>query len=174
MITAFPLRDASGTIVSSAAIMDDITQRKQLERQLAQAQKLESIGQLAAGIAHEINTPIQFIGDNIQFLSDSFRELRGLLQSCQELLDSPRAGCVPEELVAAVKARTESADVDYLRSEIPKSIEQSMKGIGRITAILKAIREFSHPGSAEVVPVDLNRAVEGTILLSRDKRTNVA
>ncbi len=174
MITAFPLRDASGAIVSSAAIMDDITQRKQLERQLAQAQKLESIGQLAAGIAHEINTPIQFIGDNIQFLSDSFAELRGLLQSCQELLEPPAAGSVPEELVAAVKARTESADVDYLRSEIPKAIEQSMEGIGRIAAIVKAMREFSHPGSAEVVPVDLNRAVESTILVSRNEWKYVA
>ena len=174
MMTVSPLRDASGTIVSSAAIMNDITRQKQLERQLAQAQKLESIGQLAAGVAHEINTPIQFIGDNIQFLSDSFTDLDGLLLSYRELREAARAGTVPGDLLAAVEGREESADVDYLRSEIPKSIRQSMDGIGRIGAIVKAIREFSHPGSADKVAVDLNRAVESTALVSRNEWKYVA
>src|ERR1035437_9698705 len=104
--------------------MNDITRQKQLERQLAQAQKLESIGQLAAGVEHEINTPIQFIGHNIQFLSDSFTDLDGLLLSYRELREAARAGTVPGDLLAAVEGREESADVDYLRSEIPKSIRQ--------------------------------------------------
>jgi PAS domain S-box-containing protein len=174
MITASPLRNSSGAIVSMAAIMNDITQRKQLERQLAQAQRLESIGQLAAGVAHEINTPIQFIGDNIQFLNDSFAELEVLLMCYQELLEAARAGSVAPDLVAAVEGLVESADVEYLRAEIPKSIKQSMEGIGRIAAIVKAIREFSHPGSTEKVPVDLNSAVENTALVSRNEWKYVA
>ena len=169
IMTASPLRDASGAVVSAAAIMNDVTQRRRLERQLSQAQKLESIGQLAAGVAHEINTPIQFIGDNIQFLGDSFTEFDALLSSYQELRAAARAGTVPEDLLAAVEGREQSADVDYLRSEIPKSIGQSMEGIGRIATIVKAIREFSHPGSAEKAPVDLNGAVESTILVSRNE-----
>jgi PAS domain S-box-containing protein len=174
MMTASPLRDARGTIVSSAAIMSDITRQKQLERQLAQAQRLESIGQLAAGVAHEINTPIQFIGDNVQFLNDSFAELDRLLRGYQELLEAARTGSVRADLLAAVEGLLESADVGYLHSEIPKSIQQSMEGIGRIAAIVKAIREFSHPGSAEKVPVDLNRAVENTALVSRNEWKYVA
>ena len=174
MMTVSPLPDSSGAMVSVAAIMSDITQRKQLERQLAQGQKLESIGQLAAGIAHEINTPIQFIGDNVQFLSDSFAELDALLQSYQELREAARLGTVAGDLLAAVERREELAEVDYLRSEIPKSMKQSMEGIGRVAAIAKAIREFSHPGSSEKIPVDLNSAVESTALVSRNEWKYVA
>jgi signal transduction histidine kinase len=174
LVTGFPLRDSRGAVVSAAAIMSDITERKQLERQLAQAQKLESIGQLAAGVAHEINTPVQFIGDNIRFLEESFGDLDQLLAVYAGMREAARSGRIDEAVIAGVEAREALADVDYLREEIPKSIAQSAEGVERIAAIVKAIREFSHPGAAEKAPVDLNRAVETTTLVSRNEWKYVA
>ena len=140
----------------------DITERKTLEAQLVQAQKLESIGQLAAGIAHEINTPTQYVGDNIEFLQYAFDELEKLFDAYKKHLD-------PSEVSDA-----EEIDVDYLIEEIPRAITQSQEGIGRITSIVQAMREFSHPGTGEKKPVDINKAIESTITVSRNEWKYIA
>lgn len=127
-------------------IGQDVTERKILESQLSQAQKLESIGQLAAGIAHEINTPTQYVGDNIRFLQDSFTDLSGLLESYQELLDEAKAGPVAEDKIAGIEAVQEDVDLEFLLEEIPSAIAQSLEGIERVSGIVRAMKEFSHPG----------------------------
>jgi PAS domain S-box-containing protein len=91
----------------------DITERKQLEAQLALAQKMESIGQLAAGIAHEINTPAQYVGDNIRFLQDAFGDLEKLLRSYAQLFDANKAGTVTPALLSEVAKTIAAADLDY-------------------------------------------------------------
>ncbi len=159
-----------GFIVNSR----DITERKQLETQLAFAQKMESIGQLAAGIAHEINTPAQYVGDNIRFLQDAFCDLEKLLKSYEQLLDENKNETVAPALIAEIDATTAAVDLAYLMEEIPQAIQQSLQGIGRVTKIVQAMKEFSHPGTEEKVETDLNKAIETTLTVARNEWKYVA
>ena len=174
LVSYSPIRDASGKVVSYCSIAVDITERKLLERQLYQAQKLESIGQLAAGIAHEINTPIQYVGDNTRFLQDSFAKLDELLSVYERLLESVLGGTPSAPLAADVQALAAATRLSYIRSEIPQSIQDSLEGVSRVAEIVKAIKDFSHPGPLEKTAVDLNHAIESTILVSRNEWKYVA
>jgi len=171
--TCMPIRDrgkTSGAVVTFA----DITEQKRLQQQLAQAQKLESIGQLAAGIAHEINTPTQYIGDNIRFLRDAMTDLNEMLEDClrvAQVRDDPEA---LGEVADAIAAAADSADLEYLLEEIPKAICQSLEGVERVTKIVRSMKEFSHPGSDEKQAVDLNRALDSTLTVSRNEWKYVA
>jgi signal transduction histidine kinase len=152
----------------------DITQRKVMETHLAQAQKLESIGQLAAGIAHEINTPTQYIGDNTRFLQDVFRDLDGLLERYATLLQATKAGMVTEALIQDIETAETTIDVAYLREEIPQAIQQSLEGVERVATIVRAMKDFSHPGGEEKTAIDLNKAIESTITVARNEWKYVA
>ena len=134
--------------------------------QLLRAQKLESIGQLAAGIAHEINTPAQYLGDNIRFLKDSFADLAPLLEKTRELIDAADGGLESRAIAAELRDAFDTADVAYLSREIPRAIEQSIDGVARITKIVGAMKEFSHPGVTEMTEVDLNRVVENSVIVA--------
>jgi PAS domain S-box-containing protein len=169
-----PLRDASGKVVGACSIATDITERKSLERQLLQAQKLESIGQLAAGIAHEINTPIQYVSDNTRFLRDSFGKLIQVYEVYHELLIALKGGADPAPFISKVQAFIESARMKYLCTEIPSAIEDSLDGVSRVADIVRAIKEFSHPGPAEKMPSDLNQAIASTVLVCRNEWKYVA
>ena len=147
----------------------DITQQKQMELELSQAQKLESIGQLAAGIAHEINTPTQFIGDNIRFLDES---VGGMLGVIEQLIDA--ATPVPgRPWRLDMDAQLAQIDFAYLRDEIPKAIAQSLEGVRHISKIVGAMKEFSHP-AVDRTPVDLNRAIASTITVATNEWKYVA
>ena len=152
----------------------DTTARKQEEIQRQQGQKMESIGQLAAGVAHEINTPIQFIGDNLRFLGDTFNDLGAVLAAHGQLLDGVRAGQPNAGLIAGVDEATKRADVVYLTEEIPKAITQSLEGITRVTEIVRAMKEFSHPDQGEKKSVDLNKAITTTLIVARNEYKYVA
>jgi PAS domain S-box-containing protein len=172
--TYSPLFDASGRIISAFSIAHDVTERKFLERQLAQAQRLESIGHLAAGIAHEINTPIQYIGDNIRFLRDSFTRLEELIRSYDRLLASVQNGSPPAQPMADIEAIAKLTRGEYLRAEIPRAVADSLDGVERVAEIVRAIKEFSHPGPMEKTALDLNHAIESTVLVSRNEWKCVA
>lgn len=155
-------------------LAEEITERKALETQLAQAQKLEAIGQLAAGVAHEINTPIQYIGDNTSFLQDAFADISGLLSEHYRLLLAARTTSTSPALVAKIERAREDVDVDYLLDEIPTAIQQSLEGIGHVTEIVRALREFSHPSVAEKKAIDINSAIESTVAVARNEWKYVA
>jgi len=149
-------------------------EQEKLQVRLLQAQKLESVGQLAAGIAHEINTPAQFIGTNINFIDDAFRDVAQAMSLLLSLLASVKTGSVTEAQIRASEAAVEQLDWDYLQEEIPGAINQSKEGIKRVSSIVQAMKEFSHPGSREKVEADLNRLLKTAITVSRNEWKYVA
>jgi two-component system, NtrC family, sensor kinase len=162
-------------------LASDISERKAAERardemeiQLRHAQKLESIGQLAAGIAHEINTPTQFIGDNVRFLQDAFKDLHMLLTRYERLLTADKSNGVPADNAKALAEAAVETDIEELIDEIPKAILEALDGVGRVATIVQAMKEFSHPGSKEKMPWNLNHAIESTITVARNEWKYVA
>ena len=160
--------------------VEDISQRKrsedermQMELKLNQAQKLESIGQLAAGIAHEINTPTQYVGDNVRFLQDAFNGYHEVVQQYRGFA-SAHAAAASSESLAALKAVELKADLEYLEAEAPLALSQALDGVSRISKIVGAMKEFSHPGSKEKTPTDINHAIETTSTVARNEWKYVA
>ena len=153
--------------------LQDITERMQAEMRLAQARKLESIGELAAGVAHEINSPMQYIGHNTHFLGEAFEEILSVLDRCTQLLDQ-ESDAPPEQLASRLSAAIRSADLDFLRDRIPQALQRSQEGVDGVTQLVSAMREFSHPGSTERTYVDLNRTVASAITVSRNEWKYVA
>ncbi len=154
--------------------LEDITEQKHLEAQLRHAQKMESIGQLAAGIAHEINTPTQYVGDNTRFLSDSFNDLLLLLARFRAFLSDAEAGTVDVNRVSELREAAEGCELDYLTTEIPRAISESLEGIDRVSGIVRAMKDFSHPGGDEKTSVDINKAIESTLTVARNEYKYVA
>ncbi len=154
--------------------LDDITERKKIEQHSLQSLKLESIGQLAAGIAHEINTPAQYVGDNTLFLDQSFNDLLGILKSFQLLLNDAEERGADSDILRKVKQKVTDCDLEFLAEEIPVSIKQSLEGIQRIAHIVGAMRDFSHPASEEKTSTDINRAVETTVTIARNEWKYIA
>ena len=171
--TSTPIRE-DDRIIGAVVTFRDVTEKRSLESQLAQAQKLESIGQLAAGVAHEINTPTQYIGDNTRFLQETFQALRKLLDCFSRLLQANKEGTVTAELLEEVETAVEQADLKYLVDEIPVAIEQSLDGVQRVATIVRSMKEFSHPAGTQMQAVDINRAIENTLTVSRSEWKYVA
>ena len=146
----------------------DIRERRQLESQLRHAQKLEGIGQLAAGIAHEINTPTQFVTDNLTFLRDSWKSSHELLGQYRSAV-TESAGRLPPGVVDALQQAEQSCDLSFIVSEVPRAIEQSLDGAQRVARIVRAMKEFSHPDSAEKTATNLNKAIESTVTVARNE-----
>jgi len=164
----------NGEVVRYEGMCEDITERIVLREQLLQAQKLESVGQLAAGIAHEINTPTQYIGDNVRFLKDAFQDMGSLLTNYNKLLLAVKENTLSPETVKEISAAIEQTDAAYLLDEIPKAIDQTLEGVSRVAMLVNAMKEFSHPGTKEKLPLDLNRAIQSTITVSRNEWKYVA
>jgi two-component system, NtrC family, sensor kinase len=148
--SAVGIFDGTGRLIEVQGTIVDVTQGRDAEVERLHSQKLEAVGQLAAGIAHEINTPAQYVNDNLHFMRDAFRELR--------------QGDAP--------AAVEPPDPELLE-EITKAIEQSVEGMTRITRIVTAMRDFAHPGEEKVL-MDLNRAIETTVVVARNEWKYVA
>jgi PAS domain S-box-containing protein len=151
------LRD--GSIIEGFLILGrDLTERRNLEHQLLQARKLESIGQLAAGIAHEINSPLQYVGDNLKFIISGMEKIIACAEKHVEYMKRHH----PEECEKA-------NDFPYLFEELPKAVSQSLEGVERVAHIIRSMKAFAHPGSGKKTPANINRTIENTATVTRNE-----
>jgi PAS domain S-box-containing protein len=155
------------------AFTRDISERRMVQAQLQQAQKMESIGQLAAGIAHEINTPTQFVSDNLTFLRDSCKSTKDLMELYRRAIRDNSA-VLPPPLVNAIQQAERTCDLEFIMAELPGAIDQALDGAHRVAKIVRAMKEFSHPGSDEKQPADINQAILTTLTVSRNEWKYVA
>lgn len=147
----------------------------ELQDVLLEAQRLETLGQLAAGVAHEINSPIQFVGDNLRFFEEVWQDLAGLLEGCQTLSHSLATEKSPApSTLASLAGAIKRADLTYLSVEVPRALEQAKDGVARITRIVRAMKDCGQIRSTEKVAANVNAAIESTIVLSRNEWKYVA
>lgn len=174
LLTGRALYGEHGSLKGVLCTASDQSERRQLESELRHAQKLESVGQLAAGVAHEINTPIQFIGDSVFFLKDAFKDLHRVIQHYQEfknrLAHTGKGLRVVEEFTRVER----EADLEFLAEEIPDAIDRAVEGINRVASIVGAMKKFAHPGGEDRAPQNLNEAIETTLVVSRNEYKYIA
>jgi PAS domain S-box-containing protein len=169
-----PILDADGKVVRMVAVCRDITERKAMEMELRQAQKLEAVGRLASGIAHEINTPIQFIGDHNSFVRDTFKSLLQLNGLYRNLVArAAEQGAFAEE-IAAICAAEDDVDLPFLEKTLPSAFDAIADGVSRVAKLVMAMKEFGHPDRGERKPADLNRSLRNTLTIAGNETKYVA
>jgi signal transduction histidine kinase len=155
-------------------MMLDVTDQRRLENELAQAQKLESVGRLAAGVAHEINTPVQFVSDSVSFVREAMDDLSSIVDRYRELRAATEQG---RDVAAAAKAAEEAeddADLDYILENAPVALDRARDGLSRVAAIVRSMKEFAHPDRKETTQVDLNQAIASTLVIATNEYKYVA
>ncbi|MBX3197742.1 MAG: PAS domain S-box protein [Labilithrix sp.] len=150
-------------------IIEDVTEKKRLEGSLRHAQKLEAVGRLAAGIAHEINTPIQFVNDNVHFMRESFSAVLALVERLEAQMAAHG-----EELRTRYREAEAEADWEYLGAEIPKSIAQTLDGLQRVATIVQSMKSFAHEDRGAQAPADLNAALASTLTVATHELKGIA
>jgi PAS domain S-box-containing protein len=163
-----PIRHAT-EIVGAVIVAQDITNTKRAEIELMAAQRMVAVGTLAAGVAHEINTPIQFVGDSVQFLRDAVNDVFAHLDKVTLIHQSLRDGESLAEAMAACEEAAQAADLDYIRQHVPQALERCIDGLGRVATIVRSLKDFSHPPATEMETADLNRAVQSTLTIATNE-----
>ena len=150
-------------------LVEEMKERERMVIELQLAQKLESVGRLAAGIAHEINTPIQYVGDSVYFLRSAYDDFTCLLDSCRGAIENLPDHALRDALQLQIAESKKQYDVDFLRAEVPKAFDRTFDGVERVTNIVKAMKEFAHPDTNEQNPSDLNHALQTTLLVASNE-----
>jgi PAS domain S-box-containing protein len=168
-------RTTRGRARRIAGVHIDVTERKETERRLASSERLESVGRLAAGVAHEINTPVQFVSDNVQFVNTSMTEIGSVIQAYRRLRHAVESGgSDPGDTARAAAVAERAVDLDYLLENVPLAIGSASEGLGRIATIVRSMKEFAHPDQEQKSYSDLNRAIQSTLVIAHNEYKYVA
>ncbi|EDY82131.1 Bacterial signalling N terminal domain repeat protein [Verrucomicrobiia bacterium DG1235] len=163
-----------GAILDISARKNEQKRREELERELVHTSKLEAVGQLAGGIAHEINTPVQYIGDNLGFLEEEFSAILPFIKECQCIAKDATAPSVTSPSFERLKNAVSRLDVPYIEEDIPQAITQSISGINDVARIVLSMKEFSHPSGQGLSSFDLPSAINNILTISRNEWKRVA
>jgi signal transduction histidine kinase len=155
-------------------LMLDVTELRRLNRELVAAQKLESVGRLAAGVAHEINTPVQFVSDNVIFVSKSMTDIAAVVEAYRNLQHTVQSAGDIEGAARLADEADKAADLDYIMKDVPLALESSIEGLGRIATIVRSMKEFAHPDQAQKTFADLNQAIRSTLVIANNEYKYVA
>jgi PAS domain S-box-containing protein len=158
----------------SVCIVRDVTEQRELEERLLETQKLGAIGQLAAGVAHEINTPMQFIGDSLHFVRGAVTDLMALLERYSAVTKTAEHTPLGSVRLRELTSAEEDPDFVYVREELPLALERSLEGVDRVTKIVRAMKSFAHPGASELAPTDLKALIESTVIVATNEWKYVA
>ena len=181
--SVFPVRYSAAPLHVEAAVAglvvvfrDTTEQRRRQQREVEDLhdQKLESLGRLSAGLAHEINTPIQFVGDNTRFLAEAYQQMLELLLVYRECLEPHYGQLSWEERKRRATEAEKAADMDYLTSEVPSAVAQTLEGIRRVASLVKAMKAFSYKGTEDRAYADINEAIRTTLAVVRNEVKYVA
>lgn len=159
---------------SHAELEETYRELKLAHASILQQEKMASIGQLAAGIAHEINTPTQYVSNNISFLDETLGDLLAGMQACLDAASAMKGGTLTDGGRRALESKLEAVDFDYLKEEIPRALQESAEGLSRISGIVIAMKDFAHPSGTKLEPVDLETLIHTTIEISRNAWKMVA
>lgn len=168
-IVSSAIRDGAGRAVAAIQLVEDISEKVLMQRELIQSQKLASLGQLAAGVAHEINNPVGFVSSNLKTLNDYQTDLRALIAKYQRLKDAV-GNLVPnpalqevKALVAEIGEKEGRIELDYIRDDMAALIEESREGVDRIKQIVEDLKHFAHPGQDKVQDTNVNQELNSTL-----------
>lgn len=141
---------------------------KKAQREALQSSRLASVGQLAAGIAHEINTPVQYVSDNLRFIDGALTKLMTAIVAARELAATAMPHADLLEPVAKFNELLTTAKIPFLMAEVPAAVSESLDGVAQIARIVLSMKEFSHPGTSTKTMTDINRALESTLTVSHN------
>lgn len=168
------VRDHAGLPLFAIVVVEDVTEKSRLEIELRHAQKLESVGRLSTGIAHEINTPIQFVGDNVTFLSTAFTDVLYLCDLFQSHCDKAAAARLSDAELQFLRDEQQRVDLDYIRENASSAFTSTLDGVGRVARIVQSMKTFAHPDRESSSGVDLNAAIRSTVTVATSELKYVA
>ncbi len=161
-------------------IIHDISERKAAERmkdkvyrQLHESRRLEAIGALASGIAHELNTPIQFIGDNVTFIGLSLDKIYRSYKNYDALKTECERQNILHSHVELINSYNEGIDLGFLSKEIYAAMQETMDGIKQVRDIVLLMKEFAHPGTGAPEATDINLVINGALTICRSRTKNI-